>query len=600
MYDNKKTVACMILLVFLTSCALKLFISVSVIPKGEKVIIDWGDNWSFLSVIEHIRRDGVLPKEDLFFSGIPYVYPPLSLILYTILYTIIPVNYIIFSNYISPIIGSIAVFAVYYLTYKVTKNPWIGILAAYFTLFSPRYMSLSSIPIPEMIGHIIAPIFLYLLYVAATSGKRNHALLAGFAGAALFLNHHLTAAILFMTAITYFIFYSLTSFLHSIVKAVRKGGAAAFSEFLAELFSNAKILAVVFAVSFLFSSPWWIDTNNKDIMNLVVREQEYGVPPFYNYVQMLGPHVAYLGFISLILFIPLAAYKKDKGLLLMLSWGLLTLFATQSRAIVPKLVPAAATNQRLLWVLAPIYGERYFDYMAQPFAIITAFALVNIVWKAPAILRKARLATLVKPSRIALTLLLLAPIAYSTLSYGFDESDLLMKTLDERVRKLGYGDPHLDVGHWAMWRMKPDVNKSYEYEAALWMRDNLPENANIVTDYPGGEVISAGSIRKITSGAELRVTVDVVGVYTDIANIYFTENATEAASLMKKRGATHVYVCTRMIKRGWLAITSHSRWPKYSIGSGMGVYLDEEKFRTGPCFKTVYDTPDVRVYELVC
>ncbi|MFH1788979.1 MAG: hypothetical protein ABH834_06335 [Candidatus Altiarchaeota archaeon] len=564
------------------------------------MMIDWGDNWSFLTVVEIIKAELHLPREDLFFGGIPYVYPPISLITYAILYTILPVSYTFLSNNIAPIIGSFTVFGVYLLAWKLSGNKWVGVLAAYLSIFTPRYLALSSIPIPEMFGHLQAPIIMYLAYVTAKSRNKNHALLTGMAGATLFLNHHLTSAILFLSVTVYFLtLYTIK--LH---------------------FDYLKLLVIILAVSFILSSPWWFDTVSKNIMNLVVREQEYAVPPFRDYVAMLSPFNFYTGSVAVaaitllvIAFfilnlaarlgldkksIPQILFEKQEAVALLFAWCGFTLLATQSRNIVRILLEEAVKkNPNLLLVLAPIYGERYFDYMAQPFAIANAMLLACLFTAAASLIsrgmKKKKKQKTIKIMALACSIL----VFYPTITFGFGIDDPLLEKLDAAIREAGLPDPHLDIANWALWRMKPDVNDSVEYEASLWMRENLAPDANIVADYPSGEVISAGALRRIVGGAELRVTVDVVGVYSDILVIYYTDSVDEAITLMRKRNATHVYISDRIINRGWLPITSHSRWPRYNIGAGMK-QTNEKKFAESQCFEKIYDKDKIRIYELVC
>ena len=561
--------------VFCLAAALRLYLVHTQVPPG--MMIDWGDNWSFLTVIELIKHTKHLPRFDLFFGGIPYVYPPLSLITYTLLYMVLPVSYPHLSNNIAPIMGSLTVFGVYLLAYALTKDRWVGVLAAYLTMSAPRFLALSSIPIPEMFGHLQAPVFMYLAYVTAVSKKKAHAVLAGLAGATLFLNHHLTSAILVLTVSVYFLLLAA----------------------LKLRLAYVRLLVIILAVSFLLSSPWWFDTVGKNIMNLVVREQEYAVPPFGDYVQMMSPFTFYVGAIALAYFALATLWKRDEATTLVFVWSVFTLLATQSRHIIKVVLEEQVrANPNLLLVLAPIYGERYFNYMGEPWAIMNAIFIVSVFYAASSLLAKAFTGAKKEKAKFALAFAGVLLVGYPTLTYNFGVDEPFMPALDSTVKGLGVGDPHLNSKSWALWRMVPDVNDSTEYEASLWMREHLPEDANIVADYPSGEVISAGAMRKIVGGAELRVTVDVVGVYSDILNIYYTNDTDEAVRLMHKRSATHVYVSDRILARGWLPITAHSRWPRYSIGFGMRD-INEKKFIESSCFKRIYNQDKIRIYELL-
>jgi len=594
-----------LLAVYLLSCAIKLNIIHS--QTGEGYMIDWGDTWSFLTVIEVIKATGKLPVEDLFFGGIPYVYPPLSLITYTIMYRFLPFSYVFLANNIMPLMGSLAVLGIYYLTFKVSGSRWAGVLAAYMSLFSPRYQGLSSIPIPEMVGHIIAPIFMYLVYLTFTTQKKNIAILAGFAGASLFLTHHLTAAVLFVSVILFYIIYNLFELLHAALGTAAKQDVGRLLIFLKKLASNTTLMLTICSVSFLLSSPWWVDTINKDIMNLVVSEGG-GATPYMYFPFVGGPHVFYLGVIALTVFFVASIVRNKPKYTLIFVWGAFTLASVQTRVWVPKVFAfILKDNPRLLYVLSPIYGTRFFDYYAQPMSIMVGVVLVGLV---AGIIKGLR--RVVKHKMAAslaggvVVIVLFTPLVYSTVLYGFNREDPILYGLDKKIKEydkehpnITIGDPHLDVKNWALRSLRPDIDNGYEYKASLKMREILPPDAQIITDYPGGEVVSAGALRMITSGAELRVTVNLVPIYVDIITIYYTPNVDEAVSLMKRRDSTHIYISDRMIERGWFSVEGIGRFPESRKNHGLE-HAELEKFETSPCFKKVMDTGKVRLYELVC
>lgn len=549
---EKKTLL-MLATVFIISCIVKYNMVFSQAVNGS--IIDWGDEWSFLSQIEIIKITGELPVEDLFFGGIPYVYPPLSLMIYALLYMIIPIGYVSLANNVMPAIGSLAVVSIFYLVYTVTKDRNMGILAAYLSLFSPRYMALSSVPIPEMIAHLLAPIFMLLVYKMVKTREVNYAFLAGIGGASIILTHHLTTAVVFLPV-----------FLYIALISVRKMSL-----------TYVKLLVVMLSVAFLFSSPWWIDTVNKDIMNLVVTEGEDGPPAFNTYLYTFGPHLFYLGMFSMLLFFIYGIMKGNEFCLLIFSWGAVAITATRSRTIARQLFGSLIEeNPKLLFVFAPIYGTRFFDYMAQPFAIMAGvvlvsalYALFNSIEKGTRNTKKAR------HLKIGLALFILVPLVISTMQFGFDTDK-----------------------NWALRSLRPDVDNGYEYQASLEMRELLAEDANIITDYPGGAVVTAGTLRKITTGSELRSTVDIVPRYLDVIGIYYTTDVDEAIMLMDRWDATHVYISDRMIERGWFSVERYAKYPKFK-NHGLAD-ADLEKFERSDCFKKVYDANKVVLYELVC
>ena len=610
--------------VFIVSFILKLNIVDTQVPEGT--VIDWGDVWSFLTVIEHIRLDFHLPEQDLFFGGIPYVYPPISLISYALLYGILPFDFIFFANEIAPFIGSFAVFGIFYLGYRLTGNPWVGVLAAYISLFDTRYLALSGIPIPEMWGHLQAPIFMYLAYNTAKTKKKNHAILTGMCGATVLLNHHLTAAVLFLTVIFYFIFLTLAR----------------------QELAHIRSLIIICAVGFILSSPWWFDTINKNIMNLVVSEGESPIP-WGRYIDTGGPHVVYLGLISgiimglaTILFLilnlimrlgvlsakklPEILIEKQQAIILMFAWALIPFVAIRSRQIAPLLFgEIIKKDPNLIFVFSPIYGTRFFDYIAQPFGLASAAVIITGIYTIGKLVSTLIKAKTAKPYITAIIgAILLAPLVYSSMHYGFGKDDPILYDLDKKIHNSSIADEgnlhdwavylgmydknrktldlNLNAKNWALRSLLPDVNASYEYTASLWMRDNIPKDANIVTDYPAGEVVSAGSLRLITTGAELRVTVPLSAIYRDVITMYYTPSDTEAVALMNKWNSTHIYISQRMKNRGWFSIERLSRFPNFTNRGVANAELG--KFDTSSCFNRV-DMPaefdgKVWLYECTC
>ena len=284
----------------------------------------------------------------------------------------------------------------------------------------------------------------------------------------------------------------------------------------------------------------------------------------------------------------------------------------------------------MLFVFSPIYGTRFFNYIAQPFAITAAAAILTVLYylsrKMSSRITNDTARRTVFP---VLSIIVLSPLVYSTVLYGLGLEDPILYTLDEAVHKsslwktdafqksgmlnvsktLGLWDDgrntldlNLDATNWALRSLYPDVNASYEYHASLWMRDHLPENANIVTDYPAGEVVAAGSLRKITTGAELRVTVPLSRIYVDVITMYYTPDAAEAVKLMKKWGSTHIYISQRMKIRGWFSIENLPRFPKFT-NSGLAA-AELSKFDNDACFSRVVMPPEfdgkIWLYECVC
>jgi hypothetical protein len=388
-------------------------------------------------------------------------------------------------------------------------------------------------------------------------------------------------------------------------------------------------------------------------MNIVVSEGESPIP-WSRYIDTGGPHIIYLGVTAGILLgllvvgflitnavvklglaskksIPKILLEKQEALTLIFSWAFVPFLAIKSRTIAPLLFGwIIKKNPMMLFVFSPIYGTRFFNYIAQPFAIASAILIMTVIY-----LIGRRITSLVKDETarkivyLALAIIILSPLVYSTLLYGFGRDDPLLYSLDDVIHKssvwksdafnktgllraskvIGLWDEqrktvdlNLDAKNWALRSLYPDVNDTVEYRASLWMRDNLPENANIVTDYPAGEVVAAGSLRKITTGAELRVTVPLYNIYADVITMYYTKDASEAARLMRKWGSTHIYISQRMKIRGWFSIESLARFPQFKNSGLAGA--DLEKFEKDACFRRVNMPPEfdgkIWLYERVC
>jgi hypothetical protein len=148
---------------------------------------------------------------------------------------------------------------------------------------------------------------------------------------------------------------------------------------------------------------------------------------------------------------------------------------------------------------------------------------------------------------------------------------------------------------WLQWAMVSFVSPE-EYEAAVWMRENLPVNVNILSDYEANEMIFGITALTVANGGTLRASLPVGTIYTDHLTIYFTPDLNESLRLIKKYNITHIFVSERMIDKGWFCIERNARF-NYEYGGDMK-NADIKKFDESNCFTKIYDQNKVKIYEV--
>jgi len=135
-----------------------------------------------------------------------------------------------------------------------------------------------------------------------------------------------------------------------------------------------------------------------------------------------------------------------------------------------------------------------------------------------------------------------------------------------------------------------------EYEAAVWMHDNLSDDVNILSDYEANEMILGVTAKTVANGGTLRASLPVGTIYTDQLTIYFTPDLDEALKLIDKYKVTHIFSSDRMIDKGWFCIERNARFD-YSYGGSME-NADLSKFDNSDCFVKTYDENKVKIYEV--
>jgi uncharacterized membrane protein len=148
---------------------------------------------------------------------------------------------------------------------------------------------------------------------------------------------------------------------------------------------------------------------------------------------------------------------------------------------------------------------------------------------------------------------------------------------------------------WLKWALVSFISPE-EYEAAVWMRENLSDDVNILSDYEANEMILGVTAKTVANGGTLRASLPVGEIYTDHLTIYFTPDLNEALRLIRKYNITHVFLSERMRGKGWFAIERNARF-NYEYGSSME-NADLEKFDNSDCFVKIYEQDRVKIYEV--
>ena len=148
---------------------------------------------------------------------------------------------------------------------------------------------------------------------------------------------------------------------------------------------------------------------------------------------------------------------------------------------------------------------------------------------------------------------------------------------------------------WLKWAMVSFISTE-EYEAAVWMHDNLLDDVNILSDYEANEMILGVTAKTVANGGTLRASLPVGTIYTDQLTIYFTPNLEEALRLIDKYKVTHIFLSERMVDKGWFCVERNARFD-YEYGGSME-NADLTKFDESDCFVKIYDWNKVKIYEI--
>ncbi len=520
----------------------------------DRLLTNWADDWWFLGMARYFADRHVIPDiEPTYGNGIPSDYPPGLMLLFAVMTQISGVELVYLGRFVGIGLGALSVVFIYVLAKKLTDDYRIGLISAFLVATSVRFISRSSAFCSELMGHLMMPIIFLFLYKGMKEKSDKSLFISGLLLAGLILSHHLSAAVM-LISLAFFTFLLL------IVK--RREG-----------FPDIKRVLFVLAIGLIISFPFWIVLASGGIMNIVVKEA-YGREGFLdikNFYKNLGIPQFFLGFAG----IAYALYKRKTKHLLLLAWAIPCVLGLWDREIATTLFGnnLLKSNPDLLYVFSPSLYTRYFEYMAPAISILGTmlfFAIFGYTGKIKK-LEKYKIPTILLIIGLVLVIIS-APLPVNS-SIFYEGS--------------GYG--------WLQWAMVSFINPE-EYDAAVWMRENLPQNVNILSDYEANEMIFGVTALPVANGGTLRASLPVGTIYTDHLTIYFTPDLNEALGLIKKYNVTHIFVSERMIEKGWFCIERNSRF-NYEYGGDMK-NADVKKFDESNCFNKIYDKDRVKIYKV--
>ena len=518
-----------------------------------RLLTNWADDWWFLGMARYFAERHMIPDvEPTYGNGINYLYPPGLMLFFAVMTHITGVELVYLGKFVAVGLGALTTIFVYVLAKKLTNDYRIGLLAAVFAATSIRYLSRSAAFCSELMGHLLMPLVLLFLYKGLKEGKNKNLFISGILLAGLILAHHLSSAVMIVTLVFF-------SFLLLVFKR-RKG------------FLEIKKILFVLAVGLTISFPFWIKLAQGGIFDIVVKEAyaREGLLTIEAFFKNVGIPQFILGMLG----IAYAAYKRKTEYILLVAWALPCLFGLADRDIANFLFKDTLfkSNPDLIYVFSPSLNTRYYDFLGQPISILAAF----FFFSATGLLYHLKK---IKPIYIHAIILILLIFVLILMPLPFN-SNLF-------YNGSGYG--------WLKWAMVSFISTE-EYEAAVWMHDNLSDDVNILSDYEANEMILGVTAKTVANGGTLRASLPVGTIYTDQLTIYFTPDLDESLKLIDKYNVTHVFLSERMVDKGWFCVERNARFD-YEYGSNMK-NADLDKFDESDCFVKIYDQNKVKIYEV--
>jgi len=549
---DKKNILILVLLIGIFASAYILRY-IPFMKYDMRLLTNWADDWWFLGMARYFAERNMIPDiEPTYGNGIDYLYPPGLMLLFAVMTHITGVELVYLGKFVAVGLGALTTIFVFVLAKKLTNDYRIGLLAAILAATSIRYLSRSAAFCSELMGHLLMPLVLLFLYKGIKEKENKNILISGILLAGLILSHHLSSAVMVVTLVFF-------SFLLFVFK--RRNG-----------FPEIKKVLFVLAIGLIISFPFWIKLAQGGIFDIVVKEA-YAREGLLT-IEAFFKNVGIPQFILGVLGIAYAAYKRKTEYILLIAWALPCLFGLADRDIANFLFEdnLFKTNPDLIYVFSPSLNTRYYDFLGQPISILAAF----FFFSATGVLYRLKK---IKPVYIHGITLILLILVLILMPLPFN-SDLF-------YNGSGYG--------WLKWAMVSFIDTE-EYEAAVWMHDNLSDDVNILSDYEANEMILGVTAKTVANGGTLRASLPVGTIYTDQLTIYFTPDLDEALRLIDKYKVTHVFLSERMVNKGWFCIEHNARF-NYEYGGNMH-NADLSKFDESDCFVKIYDQNKVEIYEV--
>lgn len=520
-------------------------------------ISTWGDQWYHIGITKLILKNSQLPKTDLVYGwlDLPYVYPPLIHIfgaLFSLLSSLgLRTTYLI----LGPLIGALAVFPLYLFFKRITKKEGVSLFASLLAVSSPWYLCWSGGFLPQTVGFFLLPLALFFLYDGIEKKSDKSLILAGLFSGATLLFHLLTGAILFLVYLCYFILRPVVRF--------RK----------IDLGEHVRSIAIPFCLMLIVSSPWWIWILKVGYKNLLMGEMEQK-HTFDWYLRGMNGINLFLGIPGLIYLF----WKRREGYILNLALAIPILIMVENFRLTSILNFLIRRYPGLQKVVSPIFGERFLALLAPPLALSASLFLFTFLAPIFKVFKSKKRNLLFLPICLLIGYFIYAPI-----------SNVIFCRNPPFLRY-----PHnLKVPAY----LCDQTVDQEEIRAAEWMKENLPEDSIILSDYFGGEVIMGVTAMKVAAGGGIRQSIPGGSIYMNFVDIYYTPNVSKALALINRYKITHLVLSERIERSGFFCLLDHPRW-NYS-GAGFHGEADTQKFEESECFRKMYDKEGVKVFEVL-
>lgn len=494
------------------------------------------DIWERISIAQYFKDHGFLPKfclRYIAYGQVPLWYPPISAFLFAFFSWLFNLDIATVSSRIVPFIEALAPLTIFFLG-NVLFNKKIAYLATILLSLTPSFAYWSGISDPQSLTLFLIPIYIIFLVWRAKSGndledkKRWLWVLA-----TSFL-----LAINFLTHLSYFLVVIIL-LLVSLGLIIKFG--------LRRDFIVDALVAIIFSQ---ILTIWWWAPKNLYWWWVKALVTSSGLYTTVQHLKEYGLIVGVLELASVIFLLMLLIFRpaKRRGFILLLFlWALIPFLETQNETILNLI-----KRGDLAWstIFKPLEGFRFYCFLAQPLAIISAIVIDEI-----SIFFKSRIKRIEYFVVVCLAIILI-----------FD----IHKSFD-----------------WYVRIKNPGITLD-EYNAAVWFRNNSADTDRIVADYYRVQMFAGVCGGKSLLGGLFPLrNVDFpyikspgAVVQDDIYNMYNTQSPEETSDLFKKYKATHIFFSQNMISHGALGS---------KFKESFGIDIDKQKFKDKRFFEEVYN-----------